>query len=234
MKIPFIGLPDKPLSKTTQEEIPIAEITKNIVIYKDGGAALIMESTSLNFGLLSEREQQAVIAAYAALLNSFTFTVQIVVRSKRKDITNYLNYLDEAQRKIKNPKLTYIAEDYKRFIKESIRKKNVLSKKFYVIIPFTSLELGVVKSFASVLTRKGPLPFSKSYVIKKAVTALYPKRDHLTRQAGRLGLVLRQLESDELVDLFYEIYNPEPPAKKPEFEELEENTGGKQVVAQAK
>jgi hypothetical protein len=211
MKIPILSTPDTPLTAPTQEHIPIADICEGMVLYKDGGAALIMESTSLNFGLLSEKEQEAVIAAYAALINSLSFSVQIVIRSQRKDITSYMKFLDEAKTKITNPKLAPLMDNYKQFIFESIKKKNVLGKKFYVVLPFSALELGVTKSFLSVTKRKGPLPFPKSYVVKKAKIVLFPRRDHLVRQAGRLGIKLRQLKNEELIDLFYTIYNPEIP-----------------------
>lgn len=227
MKIPYLTTPDKPIVSPTQSELPVADVISDIVIYKNGGAALILESTSLNFGLLSEMEQQAVIAAYAALLNSFTFPVQIVVRSQRKDISNYIKFLDEARGKITNPKLSIIMQDYKRFILDAIKKKNVLSKKFYIVIPFTPYELGVAKSFAATAKKKGPLPFTKSYVINKARTALYPKRDHLMRQAGRLSIKLRQLTKPELIDLFYHTFNPEPPPKRLEFQAIpKEALGG--------
>lgn len=216
MKIPILSVPDSILTAPTQEHLPIADITEDLVLYKDGGAAIVMESTSLNFGLLSEKEQQAVIAAYAALINSLSFSIQIVVRSQRKDITSYMKYLDEAKNKITNPKLAPLMENYKKFIFESIKKKNVLGKKFYIVLPFSALELGVTKSFLSVTKKKGPLPFPKSYVTKKAKIVLFPKRDHLIRQAGRLGIKLRQLNSAELVDLFYSIYNPEIPTVKKE------------------
>src|SRR3990172_10650226 len=179
MKIPFISTPDKPLIASTQDKVPVADIVDNLIIYKSGGAALVLESTSLNFGLLSTIEQEAVIAAYAALLNSFTFPVQITVRSQRKDISNYIKFLDEAEGKIKNPKLAIIMKDYKAFILDAIRKKNVLSKKFYIVIPFTPYELGVTKSFIATVKRGGSsLPFQKSYVVNKARITLYPKRDH--------------------------------------------------------
>lgn len=214
MKIPYLSTPDVPLSAPSQEHLPIADITDDILLYKDGGAALVMESTSLNFGLLSEKEQEAVIAAYAALLNSLSFSMQIVVRTQRKDISSYLKYLDLAAQKIKNPKLASLMNRYRGFIVESVKKKNVLGKRFYIIIPFSQLELGVTKSFLSVTKRKGPLPFPESYVIKKAKIVLYPRRDHLVRQAGRLGLRLKQLTTNELVELFYTIYNPEIPTVK--------------------
>ncbi|MEJ2348022.1 MAG: hypothetical protein P8Y17_02360 [Patescibacteria group bacterium] len=213
MKIPYLSIPDKPLSASSQDNVPIADITDDIVIFKDGGAAIVLESTSLNFGLLSEKEQQAVIAAYAALLNSLSFTIQILIRSQRKDISSYMEYLDEAAGKIRNPKLSQIMASYKNFVSETIKKKNVLGKRFFIVIPFSPLELGVTKSVLS-LGRKGPLPYPKSYVIKKAKVSLYPKRDHLIRQAGRLSLKLKQLSTIELIELYYSVYNPEIPAVK--------------------
>jgi hypothetical protein len=213
MKIPFISIPDKPISAPTQKHLPIADIVDDLVMYKDGGAAIILETTSLNFGLLSEKEQQAVIAAYAALLNSLSFAIQIVVRSQRKDISSYMNYLDEASSKIQNPKLVEIMTGYKNFVAETIKKKNVLGKRFFIVLPFSSLELGVTKSALS-LAKKGPLPYPKAYAIKKAKVSLYPKRDHLIRQAGRLSIKLKQLSTSELIELFYDIYNPEIPATK--------------------
>jgi hypothetical protein len=217
--IPFISIPDSPLKATSQEHLPLADITNDVLVYKDGGAALVMESTSLNFGLLSEREQQSVIAAYAAMINSLSFSVQIVVRTQRKDISSYLTFLDEQAKKITHPLMQRLMQGYKGFISESVKKKNVLGKRFFVILYLSPLELGVGKSVASLTKKKlGPLPFPKSYVIKKAKITLYPRRDHLIRQAGRLGIKFRQLTTAELIDLFYSIYNPERPAVKKEPE----------------
>ena len=217
-KIPYLSIPDKALTATTQEHLPIADITNDIVVYKDGGAALVMESSSLNFGLLSEKEQEAVVAAYAALINSLSFSIQIVVLTQRKDITSYLNFLDEQAKKITQPLLARLMQEYKNFIIESVKKKNVLGKRFFVVLYLSPLELGVGKSVASIIRRGGTLPFPKSYVIKKAKITLYPRRDHLIRQAGRLGTRFRQLGTADLIDLYHSIYNPEHPAVKKEPE----------------
>lgn len=214
VNIPFISTPDKPLVDITQDRIPIADITDDIVLYKDGGAALVLESTSLNFGLMSGRERRAVIAGYAGLLNSFNFPVQIVARTQRKDITNYIKYLEKMEKLQTNEKLTAIMDDYKSFIIDAIKKKNVLSKRFFLVLPFTQYDLGVAKSLTSLFVQTKSLPFPKSYVIKKAKISLYPKRDHLMRQAGRIGIELRQLLTDDLIELFYNIYNPELPLGK--------------------
>ena len=206
-KVPIFSTPDTPIKAGTQEHIPIADITQDIVVYKDGGAAIVLESSALNFGLLSEKEKEAVIAAYAALINSLTFSIQIVIRSKRKNIANYMKYLEEAYQKTTNPQLKDLIANYKVFIAETIKKKNVLEKKFYIVLPLSPYELGLSKSFGSATKRKGPLPFPKSYVIKKAQLTLYPRRDHLNRQTGRLGLKIRQLKTGELIGLYYNIYN---------------------------
>lgn len=217
--IPYLSTPDKPITASTQDHLPIADITNDIVLYKDGGAALIMESTSLNFGLLSEKEQQAVIAAYAAMVNSLSFSIQIVVRTQKKDISSYMRFLDEKAQQITHPLLQKLMSDYRNFIQESVKKKNVLGKRFFLVLYLSPLELGVGKTVRSLTKkREGPLPYPKSYVIKKAKITLYPRRDHLIRQAGRLGIKLKQLTTPELVDLFYSIYNPEPPAVKKEPE----------------
>jgi hypothetical protein len=217
MAIPFISIADKPIVSTTQKFIPLADIVDGILLFKNGAAALVMESSSLNFGLLSAREQQAVIASYAALQNSITFPIQIVVRSLRKDISNYIKSLEAAQVSIDNPKLHEIMEGYKNFISDAIKKKNVLSKKFYIVLPFTQYELGITKSMAqSFKPGRGdkPLAYPKSYVIRKAKITLYPKRDHIMRQMGRLGIQLTQLDTEALIDLSYSVYNPLPPIKE--------------------
>lgn len=214
MKIPYLSTPDKPLTSTTQKFLPIADIADNLVLFKNGAASLVLESTSLNFGLLSLGEQEAAVAAFAALLNSLSFPIQISVRSQRKDITSYMEYLEQASLShiSSNPKLANVAQDYKHFILDAVKKKNVLSKKFYVTIPFSQYEVGMAKSIVSIAKPKQKLSFTKDYVIQKAKISLYPKRDHLVRQAGRLGITLKQLKTKELIQLCYRYFNPAPPA----------------------
>lgn len=208
-KIPLFSTPDTAIVDTTQNHLPIAAIEGDVVMLKDGGAAIVLESTSLNFGLLSDREQEAVIASYAALINSLSFHIQIVVRSQKKDISHYLRYLDENLEKVQNPKLKMLMEHYRAFIRETITKRKVLGKRFLIVIPFAASELGVKSSMRASFTGKNKaLPYTKDYILKKAKIALYPKRDHMIRQAARLGLRLKALTADELVTLYHDIYNP--------------------------
>lgn len=193
---------------STQEHLSIEDIKDNLVILKDGSCALILSVSSVNFDLLSEREQDAIIYSYGALLNSLTFSIQIFIHSQRKDISSYLTLLEHQEvRKQGNPLLKNLISIYRRFVGEMVKKNNVLDKKFYVVIPFSSLEMGVTSTLTSIVNKSRGLPFDQQYILEKAKISLFPKRDHLIRLFNRIGLTTKQLENKDLIKLFYEIYN---------------------------
>lgn len=199
-----------PIRASTQEHLPIEDIKDNLIILKDGSCALAMSLSSVNFDLLSEREQEAIIYAYGGLLNSLTFPIQVMVRSQRKDISSYLETLEKQEtKKANSPLLVKLINSYRKFVAEMVKKNNVLDKKFYVVIPFSALELGVAQTLTSLFRRNQALPFPQEYILPKAKAALFPKRDHLIRLFARLGLTAKQLETQELIKLFYNIYNSE-------------------------
>jgi hypothetical protein len=199
-----------PIQASTQTHLDIEDIIENIVLLKDGSAAMIITTTAVNFGLLSEAEQDATIYAYAALLNSLTFPIQVLIRSKRKDITSYEKLLSEKEAQTPKPENKERIRKYREFIQETVRQRNVLDKKFYLVVPFSVLELGVAKSAAAAAKgARGGLPFAKDYIISRAKMSLEPKRDHLIHQLSRLGLRSRQLTTKELIQLLFEIYNPD-------------------------
>jgi hypothetical protein len=179
----------------TQQFVPIDDIKKDLVFLKNGGVSLVITTTAVNFGLLFETEQISIIDAFAGLLNSLSFPIQVVILSKRLDVASYLIVLDEAIKNQTNPKLKEMTGHYRNFVESIIKENNVLDKQFYVCINISAVELGV-------------LPKNSEEKTKKALTLLVPRRDHLLRQLSRLGLKARQLNTVELVKLFYEIYNP--------------------------
>lgn len=197
------------INATTQNHLEIEDIIDDIVLISSGGAALVMQTTAVNFGLLSEKEQDATIFAYAALLNSLTFPAQIVIRSKRTDIQSYLDQLDGAYDKQKNVDLKEQIKKYKEYVEATVQKGKVLDKKFFIVIPFNFLELGArgaVKGIAQ-KRQKQKLP-DKTEVLDAARTTLYPKRDHLIKQLARMGLAGRVLRGPELIELYFDVYNP--------------------------
>jgi len=180
---------------TTQKHLSIADIQDDILLLKDGGGALVLQVSAVNFGLLSDREQMAIIGSFAQMLNSLSFSIQIVIRSERLDISSYLVGLDKAQKAQINPLLSRMITEYKQFIQSTIKENEVLDKKFYIVIPLFSLELG--------------LTTSKISLQQKIKTVLLPRRDQIIRQLGRVGLKANQLPQQKLIEVFYDIYNGE-------------------------
>ena len=214
------------IKASTQEHLDIYTIKDHLVFCKDGSVALVLQTTALNFGLLSDEEQDATIYAYSALINSLSFPIQILIRSQRKDVSEYIELLDQRMQEVQSQKVKEAIIKYRQFIKSLVKENRVLEKRFYVIIPFSTVELGITASafnpFAK--THQKP-PFDLSYIGEKAMLALYPKRDHLIRQFARIGLKARQMTTPELISFFYNIYNPSASILKnhPETEEKSAN-----------
>lgn len=178
---------------TTQQHLLISDIKNDIVILKNGGGALILQVSAVNFGLLSDREQIAIIASFAQMLNSLSFSIQIIVYSERLNISSYLTLLDKAQSAQTNPLLSRMIGIYRQFIQTTIKENEVLDKKFYLVVPLYSLELGLYSS--------------KENLEQKIKTVLLPRRDQVIRQLNRVGLRATQLDNQKLIELFYNIYN---------------------------
>lgn len=193
-----------PIKATTQEFLEIEDIRDDLLFLKDGSATIIIETAAVNFGLLAEEEQDSLIYAYASLLNSLSFPLQIVILSKRMDISSYIELVSRKETEQSNPVMKERLQKYREFILSIVKENKVLEKKFYICITFSALELGVKGAFG----QKSKMSFSKDYIISRAKTSLFPKRDHLLRQLGRIGLKGRQLPTQELVEIFYNIYNP--------------------------
>ena len=205
----------KPLKTqaTTQEHLDILDIQEDLILLKNGNASLVLETTSVNFDLLSEREQDSMIGAYASMLNSLSFPVQILVRSRKLDLSSYLKWIDEqaAITTQANPYLREKITSYKEFIASLVQKGEVLDKRFYIVIPHFEAISVSRPSFLDFLFGKKPQGprINKAAILERAKVDLEPKRDHLLKQMERLGIKSRQLATPELIGMFYEIYNPE-------------------------
>lgn len=178
---------------TTQQHLLISDIQDGIVLLKNGGGALVMQVSAVNFGLLSDREQMAIIYSFAQMLNSLSFSIQILIYSTRLNISSYLNLLDQAQKVQVNPLLSKMIGSYKQFIQTTIKEQEVLDKRFFLVIPLFSLEVG--------------LAAAKSALEQKIKTVLLPRRDQVIRQLQRIGLKATQLTGQKLVELLFDIYN---------------------------
>lgn len=213
-------MPSDPLKNairgSTQDHLPVEDVVDGVVVLSNGDCALVMQLSSVNFDLLSEREQSALVFAYGGILNSLNFTIQILIRSESKDVSNYVRRLNEVEQTETNKLLKERISSYKRFIEETVKKHDVLSKSFYVVVPFSIMELGVKSADKTMLgflpkigNKPARLPYSKEYIVEKAKAKLMPKRDHIMRLFSRLGLEIVQLNTKEIIQLLYKTYNEE-------------------------
>ena len=202
----------RPQTKATaQEFLEIFDITNDLVILKDGTTSMILTVGAMNFGLLAEEEQDAVIYTYAALLNSLNFPIQIVIQSQTKDVTNYLNLLKQKEVESTSTQKRDRIARYRDFVTNLIQERNVLDKNFYVCIPATTIDLGLltVDSIVPGKTEFDINKYEKPLIVDKAKTVLEPRRDHLISQFARIGLYSRQLTTQEIIKVFYTSYNSE-------------------------
>lgn len=210
-------MPNDPLKiaikGSTQDNLPIEDIVDGVVILRDGSASKVLQVSSVNFDLLSEREQGALVFAYGGILNSLNFPIQIVISSTTKDVSNYLSNLEVAKNSQQNEKIKERIASYKKFVEETVKRNDVLSKTFYIVVPFSNLELGIKNAQKQIINSINPikkeveLPYSKEYILEKAKASLQPKEDHIVRLFSRLGLEIKALNTKELIELFYKIYN---------------------------
>ena len=165
---------------------------------------MIAEVSSVNFFLLSRDEQTARIYGYMALLNSLSSYIQILIVSRRIDLVNYMKLLDDRIDSVKNPKISEQLSLYRDFIKDLIKGEGLLDKKVYLVIPFSQLELGPMTVAPQASNKKGALPMND-----RIKSGLLSKRNNVLAQVERMGLLARPLSTNELIKLFYEIYNQE-------------------------
>jgi hypothetical protein len=192
---------------TTQKFTEIVDFVDNVVVMEGGNACIIIEITASNFALLSKREQDSRIFSYASLLNSLSFPIQILIRNKRIDITSYLKDLDELIKTSKNPKLSSYVNYYRDFVQEMVTVNVVLSKSFYIVIPFSSLEMGVAQAAKSGQKSQKAKGSAKGILPDEAVKNLQSKAQTVLGQLQKFAVSARILEREDLIRLFYDIYN---------------------------
>ncbi|KXK07995.1 MAG: hypothetical protein UZ21_OP11001000801 [Microgenomates bacterium OLB22] len=189
-----------PVKASTQDFTSIEDICDDIVILKDRTCSLLIETGSVNFNLIKEDEQAALIAAFSGLLNSLTFPIQIAIISKKLDLSNYLGYLDDIMKTQHNALYIKHLEEYRSFVSQYSQKTTVLEKRFFIVATFSPIE-----EFSDL---KNVFTIEKKILVEKAKIHLNPKREHLLRLIKKLGLSAKAMTTAELVKLFFLAFNP--------------------------
>lgn len=201
---------NKAAAASTQKYVDVDEIRDGVVVLKTGTLRAVLLVSSLNFDLKSTEEQDAIIGQYQAFLNSLDFPVQIVVSSRRFNIDPYLERLKDQEKHQENELLRFQITEYKSFIKNLTEVSNIMSKYFYVVVPFSPVE-----DEQSGLTDK----LFGIFQTKRAVSAhgnlfdtyrlqLLQRIDHVAAALGGTGVRVTQLNTEEVIELLYNSYNP--------------------------
>lgn len=188
---------------STQAFTQIEDIRDKIVLLRDNSACIIIRVTSVNFSLLSAQEQDSKVFAYAALLNSLSFPIQIVIVSRPVHIMPYLNSIQDLISKTPNPSLRTYMSRYKDFVTSLVQTTTVLDKQFFIVISYSALEGGV----GSIVKTTNKSQSQQESFYQDAKTSLETKADSLLSQIHRLSLQAEVLKKEALIKLFYELYN---------------------------
>lgn len=205
--------PAQKKNSATQRFLPIAEIHDNTVILKNGGMRAILQTTSVNFNLKSEEEQNSLIYGYQSFLNSLEFPIQILVRSKKLDIDKYLDNLSAIQEKQENELLRQQTGEYHEYIEKLVEYADIMEKKFYVIVPVdspTGTKISFIDNFLSHIFPDDSV--SKLRTRQKNFKALRKKLTQRVNQIEQalmsLNIRSTELDTKQLIEIFYQSYNP--------------------------
>jgi hypothetical protein len=197
---------------STQRFLSIAEIRNDTVLLKNGGLRAVLKVEALNFNLKSETEQSGIIAGYQSFVNTLSFPLQIVVRSSKLNIDPYLENLRSIADKQKNELLQAQTQSYANFVERLIDVADIMQKRFYVIVPMdgTIRQRGLLEQFFSWISPDDSSTKAATRARDFTNTSKSLKDRVNLVQAGleNIGLKSTRLSTHELIELYYQIYNP--------------------------
>jgi type IV secretory pathway VirB4 component len=193
------------VSNATQQFVPIEHVRDGIITLKNGELRAILMTNSLNLALKSEDEQQAILLGFQSLLNGLEFPLQFFIESRRLNIKPYMDLLEGRSTQIKEDLLKIQIREYMGFIKKFTEETNIMTKHFFIVIPYLNSTLSSSSSFS---------PFGKPSG-KETEEAFEASRIQLEQRissvsAGltRIGLRAQKLDTEEVIELFYKLFNP--------------------------
>lgn len=204
-------------SNSTQKFLDIAEIRDDMIILNDGTVRGVLLVSSINFDLKSEEEQKAIVSGYVSFLNTLDYPLQVVIQSRPLNIDDYFERLKKVEREQTNELLRMQTADYRGFVQELLTLEQIMSKRFYVVVPY-SVIADKKKSFRTRFTAV----FSPAKVVRLSRKRFEEFSDQLNKRCdfiaaglGSLGLKSQRLSTQALIELYYNSYNPDLFQKQP-------------------
>lgn len=193
---------------STQDFLQIEQIREGVIILKNKALRGILMTSSLNFALKSDEEQKAIIYQFQDFLNLLDFSCQILVQSRRLNMTGYIDMLKGLERKQKDELMKLQTTEYRKFIEDMLAQGIIMTKKFFVVVPFTVWE-------AKQQEPKGFLPFGKPKVpglteqnFQRYKSQLWQRMEMVAAGLRRCGLQTVPLRTSEIIELLWSLYHP--------------------------
>jgi len=205
---------------SSQSLISLQQIRKGVIILKNGSLRSVLEVSGINFDLKSEEEQSSVLMSWRNLINNLDFPLQVVAHSRRVNIESYLNFLQEKIDQETNNLLKLQGEDHYTFIKGLVTGNNIMKKKFYVIVPYDPIMLKprtalsqILEAYKTLLNLRHQafsaiIPLSDEN-FNQHYQQLIIRQNNIITNLTRMGLQSHPLTTKELIELFFNSYNPE-------------------------
>lgn len=192
---------------STQSFVPVRDVRDNVVILKDGRMVGVMLASSINFALKSLDEQEAILSHFQAFLNTLDFSLQFYVQSRRLDISPYLRKLEEREDQQDNDLMRIQLREYMEFIRTFTNEVEVMTKNFFVVVPYTPTEINLKANLGSILGGKKELEIDEKK-FQEHRTQLEQRMSLVEQGLSRIGVRTVALRNEELVELYYHIFNP--------------------------
>ena len=207
-------------TSSSQSLISLQQIRKGVIILKSGSLRSVLEVSGINFDLKSEEEQSSVLMSWRNLINNLDFPLQVIAHSRRVNIESYLNFLQEKIDQETNNLLKLQGEDYHTFIKGLVTGNNIMKKKFYVIVPYDPIMIKtktilsqIAEAYKTLLNLRHQAFSAIIPLSDESFTQHYQqlmiRQNNIITNLTRMGLQSRPLTTKELIELFFNSYNPE-------------------------
>jgi hypothetical protein len=199
-----------PSKNSTQEFVPIQEVRDGVLVLKDGGMRAIVLASSLNFALKSDDERQAIILQFQDFLNSIDFSIEILIQSRRLDIRPYLALLEEQEKKQLNSLMKIQTKEYIEFIKNFTENTNIMTKNFFVVVPYDPAIVTSAKAsgISSIFGGKKKSAVAEQASFDENRTQLEERLSVVEQGLVRTGIRVARLGTEEVIELFYKAFNP--------------------------
>lgn len=195
---------------STQRYVDVEEVRDGVIVLKNGALRAVLLVSSLNFDLKSSDEQDAIISQYQNFLNSLDFPVQVLIHSRRFNIEPYIQLLKEKEAQQTNELLRMQIIEYQNFIKNLTDVSDIMSKYFYVVVPFAPVEdkhSGLMDRLSTMLNPKQAIK-ERREIFETYKNQLWQRVDHVSVGLSGTGVKVATLNTEEVIELLYNTYNP--------------------------